>query len=61
MYSVIIILKYLLSEHQFVDLINEIGYEIDIISGKISVIEISKILSKMGFPDNWRDIVNMKY
>lgn len=61
LYSVIIILKYLLSEHQFVDLINEIGYEIDIISGKISVIEISKILSKMGFPDNWRDIVNMKY
>ena len=59
LYSVVIILKSLLSEQQFIDLINEIGYEVDIISGKISVIPINSILHLMGFPDNWRDIVDL--
>ncbi|MBQ9318786.1 MAG: Abi family protein [Bacilli bacterium] len=59
LYSVVIILKSLLSEQQFIDFINEIGYEIDIINGKISVIPIVKILHRMGFPDNWRDIVDL--
>lgn len=59
LYSVVIILKYLLSDQQFVDFINELGYEIDIIFGKISVIPISNILHRMGFPDNWRDIVDI--
>lgn len=59
LYSVIIIMKSLLSNQQFIDLINEIGYEIDILSGKISVIPINKILFKMGFPENWRDIVDI--
>lgn len=60
LFAVVIILKSLLSDHQFIDFINEIGYEIDIISGKITVIEINKILNQMGFPCNWRDIVDLK-
>ena len=59
LYSVIIIMKSLLSTQQFIDLINEIGYEVDILSGKVSVIPINKILNKIGFPDNWRDIVDI--
>ena len=59
LYSVIIILKDLLSNEQFMDFINEIGYEVDILYGKVSVIPIEKILSKIGFPNNWRDIVDM--
>lgn len=59
LFAVIIILKLMLSTQQFIDLINEVGYEVDIISGKISVIPISKILNKMGFPENWRDIVDV--
>ena len=59
LFAVIIILKSMLSTQQFIDLINEVGYEVDIISGKISVIPISKILNKMGFPENWRDIVDV--
>ena len=58
LYSVIIILKSLLSTQQFTDLINELGYEVDILSGKVSVIPISKVLKCMGFPNNWRDIVD---
>ena len=59
LFSVIIILKSLLSEQQFVNLVNELGYEIDILNGKISVISIKTILNRMGFPDNWRDIVDI--
>ena len=59
LYSVIVIFKSILSDQQFIDFINEIGYEVDILSGKISVIPINKILNKMGFPDNWRDIVDI--
>ena len=59
LYSLIIVLKSLLSCQQFNDLVNEIGYEIDILSGKMSVIPISKVLNNMGFPDNWRDIVDI--
>lgn len=59
LYSLIIILKSLLSSQQFNDLINEVGYELDILSGKMSVIPISKVLDKMGFPNNWRDIVDI--
>ena len=59
LYSLIIILKSLLSSQQFNDLINELGYELDILSGKMSVIPISKVLDKMGFPNNWRDIVDI--
>lgn len=59
LFSLIIVLKSLLSCQQFNDLVNEIGYEIDILSGKMSVIPISKVLNNMGFPDNWRDIVDI--
>ena len=59
LYSVIIILKSLLSRQQFINLINELGYEVDILSGKVSVIPIEKVLNNMGFPCNWRDIVDI--
>ena len=59
LYSVIIILKDLLSNEQFMDFINELGYEVDILYGKVSVIPTENILSKMGFPPNWRDIVDI--
>lgn len=59
LYSVVIILKSMLSQKQFADFINEVGYEVDMLVGKISVIPLSTILNRIGFPDNWRDIVNM--
>ena len=59
LFSLVIILKQLLSNEQFRDLISEISYEIDILSGKISVISIDKILDKVGFPKNWRHIIDI--
>lgn len=56
LFAIIIILKQLLSEVEFIDCINEIGYEIDILNSKIKSANTKDILNKIGFPDNWRDI-----
>ena len=57
LFALLIILKHMLSEGEFRDLYNELGYEIDLLGGKIKVLEISKILNKIGFPVNWREII----
>lgn len=59
LFAVIIIMKYMLSDVEFVQLINEIGYEIDILDGKVDVVPINLILNKIGFPDNWREIKSL--
>lgn len=56
-FSVIIIMKHLLTKEEFRLLIYEIGYEIDLLDGKVSSIPLSKILHRVGFVDNWRDIL----
>ncbi len=56
LYAIIIIMKQMLSEPEFVQLINEIGYEIDVLDGKVDVVPLNLILNKIGFPDNWREI-----
>ena len=43
----------------FRDMMNEISYEFDILDGKTNIIPTNKLLNKIGFPDNWRDIVDM--
>ena len=59
LFSLILMFKYMLREDDFRKLVNEIGYEIDVLDGKLNVIEISKILDKLGFPPNWRDIIDV--
>lgn len=60
LFAVIIILRQLLSDSEFSDLVNEIGYEIDILDGKIDSVDTKSILNKVGFPDNWRDITDIE-
>ncbi len=59
MFAVIIILKQMLSADEFHDFMREISYEIDALSGKTKVLPISMLLSKIGFPDNWRQIMEI--
>jgi len=56
LFSLIIILKRLLSESDISNLINELSYEIDYLSGKLKTININKVLDLMGFPKNFREI-----
>ncbi len=59
LYAIIIIMKRMLTEEEFKELIFEIGYEVDILNGKIKVVPTNEVLNKIGFPDNWREIVSI--
>lgn len=59
LFSVVIIMKQVLTEQEFRDFINEVGYEIDILEGKTNILPINNFLNKIGFPDNWRDIIDL--
>ena len=59
LFSVVIIFKQLLTKNEFREFINEVGYEIDMLEGKTSTVPINNFLNKIGFPDNWRQIVEI--
>ena len=59
LFALVIILKQLLREEDFTLMINELYYEIDILEGKIRTIDIDKVLDRMGFPSNYRDIARI--
>lgn len=59
LFAYIIIFKQMIEEDEFKEFINEISYEIDVLDGKVNTVPLNLILNKIGFPDNWRDIVNM--
>ena len=59
LFSLVIILKKLLSEDDFSLLINEVSYEIDFLSGKLNTIKIDKVLDIMGFPDGYKQITRL--
>lgn len=57
LYALIIIMKVMLSQDEFKLLINEIDYEINILDAKINVISLDAIFTRIGFPENWKEIV----
>ena len=60
LFALIIIMKQMLSDDEFRLLVYEIGYELDVLDGKVDTIPQAKILDKMGFPENFREIVNIE-
>lgn len=60
LFALIIIMKEMLQEQEFHDLIYQIGYEIDILDGKVDTVPLNLILNKIGFPNNWRDIDSLE-
>ena len=60
LFALIIIMKQMLSDAEFRLMVYEIGYELDILDGKVNTIPQNKILDKMGFPENFREIVNIE-
>ena len=59
LYALVIILKQMLTNVEFREFIYELGYEIDVLDGKVEVVPLNDILNKIGFPDNWRDIIDL--
>ena len=60
LFALIIIFKEMLTEEEFKQLIFEVGYEVDILDGKVEVVPTNAILNRIGFPNNWRDIEGME-
>lgn len=58
-FSVMIMMKYLLRGDDFRMMMREIEYEIEKLDGAIDSIPIEKILDRMGIPKNYMDLVNM--
>jgi len=57
--AVILILKILLRDDHFRMFMREVDYEIQQLDGKVDSIPIEKILDRMGFPNNYMDLINM--
>ena len=56
LFSLVIMLKCLLRENEFVLMIDEIKQELDKLDEAVDTIPLSKVLNKIGFPVNWYDI-----
>ena len=56
LFSVIIMMKELLTKSDFNDFFNEFNYEMEILENKITTLSKEELLSKIGFPLNWGDI-----
>ncbi len=59
LFSLMIILKNLLSKDAFILLMNEISYEIDRLEGRLHTISIEKVLDRMGFPKNYMELARL--
>ncbi len=59
-FSVVIIFKYMLSKDDFRLFINEITYELEHLAGKLSAISINKVLDRMGFPVNYKSLLDFE-
>ena len=49
----------MLTKEEFEDVLYQIGYEIDVLDGKVDTVPLNVILNKIGFPDNFREISNI--
>ena len=56
LFSLVIILKYMLTSYEFSLMIDEIKKEVDILDEKVSTVPLDAILNKIGFPSNFYDI-----
>lgn len=57
LFAVIIIFKILLNQKNFRLMMKEIEYEIELLDGRVDTIEINRVLDRMGFPEDYIDII----
>lgn len=59
LFDVIIFLKYLLNEYEFSSFVEDIDFILQKLSRETNQIQKSQILKLMGFPQNWKDIIDL--
>lgn len=57
LFAVIIIFKILLNKKNFRLMMKEIEYEIELLDGRVDTIEINRVLDRMGFPEDYIEII----
>ncbi len=57
LFSLVLIMKSMLTEDDFKMMMNEIIYEFEKLDGRINSIEMTPVLEKMGFPNNYKEIM----
>ncbi len=60
LYALVIILKSLLKDNEVKDMINEVDKAISNLEFNLRSIPIDKVLDRMGFPNNYMDIVDIE-
>ena len=58
-FALIIMLKNLLSDIEFRNMMNEIKHAIDNLEYNLKTISLGKVLDRMGFPKNWYNLTNI--
>ena len=59
LFAIVIIMYYMLSHDEYRDFMNEIKYEIELLDGRIDVVPLATLLNQIGFPENWREILDI--
>ena len=59
LFVLLIIFKSLLKQDELKEFILELSHIIDNLEYNLKTISINKILDRMGFPKNWKDIVDI--
>ena len=59
LFALMIMLKTLLATEDFRNMVYEIGYAIEVMDHHVDTVPLSDILHKVGFPDNWKDIMEL--
>lgn len=60
LFSLVIMLKVMLSKENFNEMIDEIKHEVNVLDEIVSVVPLQTILNRIGFPNNWYEIKNME-
>lgn len=59
-FALIIILKQMLTKNDFKNLILELENSIETLNYNLTSIKVGKVLNKIGFPINWKNIINIE-
>lgn len=59
LFALMIIMKEMFTENEFTDLINEIDYIMEQLDGRVDIVPVGKILNRIGFPNNWKEIADL--
>jgi len=59
LFALILIIKQLLKPNEFRNLVEEIDHALMNLDYNLNTITIVKVLDRMGFPENWKDLANI--